>query len=270
MAAYPIEHWSHSSLTSYLRNPLAWYKRYVEGIYDTPVTPASIIGRSGHVALEHFYSGIPKEESIDEGLKYLRNVADFEIEFGKARTITAQKKKRLQMEKEYLQAISFYLKRPPRYNVLGVEVSSIAKVKGLPIPIKAISDLVVESKIDSDAVDIVDHKFVDSFSSLGADKPLFVIQAIFNYYAVLKEFGKPVRRFVIQECKKRKNKDGKSQMRRYIIDFKECEEDFRLFHRLISDATKEISQKRVYLPNPSDMFEGKNSFEIYRMGLIEK
>jgi hypothetical protein len=35
---FPIRHWSHSSLMSFLRNPLAWYKRYVEEIYDMPTT----------------------------------------------------------------------------------------------------------------------------------------------------------------------------------------------------------------------------------------
>jgi hypothetical protein len=79
-----------------------------------------------------------------------------------------------------------------------------------------------------------------------------------------------VRRFVVQECKKRKNKDGSPQMRRHVIDFKENEDDFAVFHRLIKDATKEIATRRSYLPNPSDMFEGKNSFEVYRMGLMER
>src|SRR3990167_4895894 len=120
--ALPITHWSYSSLMSYLRNPLAWYKRYVEHVYDTPSSPAGIIGRAGHVALQHFYSGIAKEGAIDLGLEYLRSVPDFEINFGIARSRGARKKKRQAMEKEYLQAISFYLARPPRYKVLGIEV----------------------------------------------------------------------------------------------------------------------------------------------------
>jgi hypothetical protein len=42
-----------------------------------------------------------------------------------------------------------------------------------------------------------------------------------------------------------------------------------VFHRLISDATDEIMRPRKFLPNPSDMFEGENSFDIYRLGLLE-
>jgi DNA segregation ATPase FtsK/SpoIIIE, S-DNA-T family len=265
----PIPHWSHSSLMSFLSNPLAWYKRYVEHVYDTPSSPAGIVGRAGHVALQHFYGGIDKEGAIDLGLEYLKNVPDFEVNFGKAKTIASKKKKRKQMEREYLQSINFYLKRPPRHKVLGVEVSAITEVDGLSLPVKAISDLVVQSRVQKNAIDIVDHKFVNSFSSYGAQKTLFIIQAIFNYYTVQKEFGRPVRRFIFQECKKTKNKDGSSQMKKYVIDFKDCKEEFIVFHRLINDATQEISRKRVYLPNPSDMFEGENSFDIYRLNLLE-
>mgnify|MGYP001948653169 CR=1 FL=1 len=261
---------------AYLRNPLAWYKRYVEKVYDTPSSPSSFIGRAGHVALEHFYlsaqagKGLSKEEAIERGSEYLDDVQDVEINFGKAQTKRAQKQLRDRMKREYNQAISFYLTRAPRHHVLGVEVNAVAEVEGLPLPLKAISDLVVRSRVDENAVDIVDHKFVASFSKHGAGKTLFIIQAIFNYYTVRDLYDKPVRRFIIQECKRIKNADGSSQMRRHIINFDECEEEFALFHKLINDATEEITRKRVYLPNPSDMFEGENSFDIYRLGLVEE
>lgn len=253
-----------------LRNPLAWYKRYVEKVYDTPSSPSSFIGRAGHKALEHFYGGLSKEDAIVCGSQYLENIQDIEINFGTARTNRAQKRKREAMIKGYNQAISFYLARPPRHRVLGVEVNNLAKVDGLALPLKAISDLVVRSRVDNKAIDIVDHKFVESFSKHGVQKTLFIIQAIFNYYTVRDMYNKPVRRFIIQECKRSKNKDGSSQMRRHIINFDECGEEFVIFHKLINDATKEITRPRVYLPNPSDMFEGENSFDIYRLGLVEE
>ncbi len=173
------------------------------------------------------------------------------------------------MEKAYAQAIGYYLARPPKHKVLGVEVVAVAEVPGLALPIKAVSDLVVRSQVDKKAVDIVDHKFVDAFSRDRSRKTLFVMQAIFNYYTVKERFGKPVRRFIVHECKKRKNADGSSQMRKYVIDFSNRKDDFAVFHRLINDATAEISRRRLYLPNPSDMFEGENSFDIYRLGLLE-
>lgn len=255
---------------AYLRNPLAWYKRYVEEVYDTPSSPSGIVGRTGHVALQHYYGGIAKEGAIDLGLEYLRGVPDFEINFGKATTRAAKKKKRAAMEREYLQAIQHYLERPPKYDVLGVEVKAEAKVKGLALPIKAVSDLVVRSRAEKGALDIVDHKFVDAFSPLRAGKTLFVVQAIFNYYTIREKYGKPVRRFILHECKKRKNADGSAQMRRYIIDFAARKEDFTVFRRLIKDATEDLARREVFLPNPSDMFEGENSFDIYRLGLVDE
>jgi hypothetical protein len=264
---YPIAHWSHSSLMAFLRNPLAWYKRYVELIYDMPSSPSGIVGRAGHTALQHFYGGLKKEDAIALGLEYLRDVPDFEINFGKAKTKTAQKKKRLDMEREYTQAVGFYLARPPRYKVLAVETKATVEVEGLPLPIKAVSDLVVVSKVDPRGVDIVDHKFVSAFSPYKADKALFVLQAIFNYYTVKKTFNKPVRRFIVQECKISRNADGSPQMRRHIIDFRAFREEFIIFNRLVRDATMALSQMKVFLPNPSDMFEGENSFDIYRINL---
>ena len=270
MADLPIKHWSHSSLVTFLRNPLAWYKRYVEEVYDTPTSPAAVIGRAGHVALQHFYGGISKDGAMALGLEYLHGVPDFELNFGKAKSRAAKAKKRAAMEREYEQAVGFYLARPPRYEVLGVEVKGVATIEKFPLPLKAVSDLVVRSRVDRRAVDIVDHKFVDSFSILKADKPIFILQAMFNYYTVKELFKKPVRRFIVHECKKRKNADGTSQMRRYLIDYQTCKGDFALFDRLIKDATAEVSRTRTYLPNPSDLFEGENSFDIYRLGLMEK
>lgn len=269
-AKIPISHWSHSSLMSYLRNPLAWYKRYVERVYDMPSSPAGIIGRAGHVALQHFYGGIGKEGAIELGLEYLRKVPDFEINFGVAKTKKAQKEKRKAMEKDYLQAIGFYLARPPKYDVVDIEIKATAKVTGLALPIKAVSDLVVKSKGHRGALDIIDHKFVDSFSAKGSSKTLFVMQAIFNYYTVTETYKKPVKRFILHECKKRKNKDGGPQMKKYVIEYKKCAEEFRLFKQLVNDATEDLARRKVFLPNPSDMFEGENSFDIYRLGLAER
>lgn len=266
----PIKHWSHSSLMAFLRNPLAWYKRYVEEVYDTPSSPAGVVGRAAHIAMEHYYGGIGGEGAVELGLEHLRGVADFEINFGKAQTRAAKKQKRLAMEKEYMQALSFFLERPPRYKVLGVEVKGVVKVKGLPLPIKAVSDLVVASRVKKGAVDIVDHKFVDAFSPHGAHKSLFVVQAIFNYHTVKELYKKPVERFIVHEWKKRRNADGSPQMRRYVINFSDYTQEFALFRKLIKDATAEISRTRVFLPNPSDLFEGENSFDIYRLGLVEE
>ena len=63
-------------------------------IYDTPRTPASIVGSAGHKALEHFYSGAPKDIATQMGLNYMRNIADFEINFGTAKSRGAPREAR--------------------------------------------------------------------------------------------------------------------------------------------------------------------------------
>jgi len=264
---YPIQHWSHSSLMAFLRNPLAWHKRYVEQVYDMPSGPAGVIGRAAHKALEYYYGGLGREQATALGLEYLRDVPDFEINFGKAKTRAEKKKKRESMEREYLQAVGFYLERPPRYKVVAVEAKATVEVSGLPLPIKAVSDLVVVSKVDPNGLDVVDHKFVAAFTPHKGDKTLFVMQAIFNYYTVKKTFNKPVRRFVINEVKISRNADGSPQMRRHVIDFRTFRREFIVFNRLVRDASFALEHMKVYLPNPSDMFEGENSFDIYRINL---
>ncbi len=255
---------------SYLRNPLAWYKRYVLKIYDTPRSPSAVIGVAGHLALEHFYQGFTKEQAIERGLAQMRDTPDFEVNFGVAKTRAAKKQKREQMERDYLQAIGFYLARPPRHRVVGVEVRGLAKVKGIPIPLKAIADLVVESKGNPGCLDVVDHKFVDTFSKSQAAKPLFALQAIFNYYTISALYKKPVKRFIVIECKKSKNKDGGPQLRKYSIEYDEQAETFQVFHRLLKEASAELLTRKTYLPNPSDMFDGEDSFDLYRLRLIEE
>ena len=113
-------------------------------------------------------------------------------------------------------------------------------------------------------------KIVASFGKKETENPLFMLQALFNYYTVLSEFKKPVRRFLVYECKKTKNKNGRSQLRRHIIDFREHEDEFAFFHQLVSDATEDLLSRKTFLPNPMDMFEGKNSLEVYRMKLVGK
>jgi hypothetical protein len=98
---------------------------------------------------------------------------------------------------------------------------------------------------------------------------MFVIQALFNYYTARELTGRPVRRVLVYECKKRANKDGSPQLRRYVLDYAALDTEFALFQRLVNDASTEIARPRIWLPNPSDMFEGEHSFDLYRLGLVE-
>jgi hypothetical protein len=82
-------------------------------------------------------------------------------------------------------------------------------------------------------------------------------------------YKKPVRRFLLYELKKRKNITGAPQLKRYVIDYTEQKATFEVFNRLVRDTTAQMLNTKHFLPNPSDMFEGENSFDIYRMGLMD-
>ena len=77
-----------------------------------------------------------------------------------------------------------------------------------------------------------------------------------------------MRRFIVHECKISRNATVAPQMRRYVIDFRTFRREFIIFNRLIRDATEALYEHaKVFLPNPSDMFEGENSLLIYRINL---
>ena len=49
----PIKYWSLSSLMAFLRNPLAWYKRYVENLPRTRHMITPTIERAWHLYLTY-------------------------------------------------------------------------------------------------------------------------------------------------------------------------------------------------------------------------
>ena len=97
---------------SYLRNPLAWHKRYVEKVIRHA---HHALGRSGACVLATrllsiFISGLPKEAAIALGFEYLRNVPDFELNFGAAKGKLAQKEKRKKWRRNICRPLIFIWK----------------------------------------------------------------------------------------------------------------------------------------------------------------
>jgi hypothetical protein len=261
-----IDHWSTSSMSLFLRNRLAFKKKYILKIYDDLTSPSAVVGKAGHKALESFYNGLEVTDAIAIGLKHINETSDSGINYGK----TGSREKML---KDYTQAINFYFEEMPEYHeILGVEKSITARIKDrngneLAIPAKAISDLIVRDKKGD--IWIVDHKFVSSYSDGDVDIPKFIMQGMFNFHTIEAEFGQAPRGVIFNECKIAKNKDGSNQLQPYKIEFSDNPADFALFYQIYNDCTAEISKPDVsFLPNFDDMFDGQNSFEIYRSGII--
>jgi hypothetical protein len=261
-----IDHWSYSSLTLFLRNRLAFKKVYINKQYDNLSSPSSVVGTAGHKALEAYYNGTPIPAAIEVGMKHIQNTSDMEIDYGK----TGSREKML---KDYTQAINFYFEELPQYpKVLGVELSITEEIKDrsgkvLALPAKAKLDLLIEN--EDGELWIVDHKFVASHSDGERDDPARIIQAMFCYHTVEAKFGKVPKGITYAECKITKNRDNSPQIQPYDIEFEKHPADFPFFYNIYNDCTKEILKPDVtFLPNFQDMFDGQNSFDIYRQNII--
>ncbi len=269
----PIDHWSYSSMTLFLRNRLAFKKRYILKIYDDLTSPAAVVGSAAHKALETYYKSLTTTDAatatslgIQAGLDYINEQSDTGIDFGK----TGSREKIL---KDYNQALTFYLEELPQHHeIIGIEKGITAHIKTrdgqqLSLPAKSYSDLIVRNA--KGELEVWDHKFLKTYSDGSLDDPAHIIQAMFNYHTIEAELGEAPVRMVFAECKVSRNKDGSNQLQPYVIEFAEQPGNFTMFYNLYNDCSREITKPDVaFLPNFQDMFDGQNSFEIYRSGII--
>lgn len=260
-----IDFWSYSSMTTLLRNPLAFKKKYILKVYDDLDSPSSIVGKASHKALEAYYNGREIHEAIEVGLDLINNTSDSGIDYGKTGS-------RANVLSTYNQAINFYFEELPKYHeILGVEQGITAKVKTidgkeLGIPAKSYSDLITRNELGE--IEIVDHKFVRSYTDGDVDHFGHFIQAMFNYHTVWAEYGEQPARMIFNECKVSKNRDNTPQIQPYTIEFSSVA-DFAVFYKLYESCTKLINlPDMVFLPNPNDIFDGQNTFEVFRAGVI--
>jgi RecB family exonuclease len=262
-----IDYWSYSSMGTLLRNPLAFKKKYILQIYDDISSPSSVVGKAGHKALEAYYKeGMEVADAIALGLEYINNMSDAGIDYGKTGS-------RENILKTYDQAIRFYfeeLQQP--HEILGVEqkiVAEIQRVDGekLALPAKGFMDLVTRNKLGE--IEIIDHKFVRSYSDGSVENFNHFLQAMFNYHLVKAEFGEAPARIIFNECKISKNRDNTPQIQPYTIEFEGIYGDFATFYKLFDSCTEFISREdAIFLPNPNDIFDGQNTFDSFRLGVI--
>lgn len=263
-----IPHWSKSSLSSFLGNPLDFKKTYILNIYNDTSSLTTMVGKAGHKALEEYYRGADEADAISAGLLYLNNTTDAQIKYGKSGT-------RAQMLSTYGKAIKFYLEEAPMpWKILGVEESvtaNVTRIDGnpLPLPLKAKTDLVVENQ--SGEIEIIDHKFVYAYPDLDELDFGKWLQGMFNYHTIKDKYGRAPSRIIYKLCKTSQNKDGSPQIRDYVIEFGQVgfEGELATFYSLIESATKLVNLPEYqFLPNPGDMFNGNESFELFRQGVI--
>lgn len=264
-----IDYWSYSSMSALLSNPLNFKKKYILKVYDDPMSPSGVVGTACHkVAEAYFGNGKSEQEAIQAGYDYIDSISHTEIDYGK----TGSKEKIL---KDFDQATRFFFEELPQYHeILGVEYSittEITTIDGntLPLPAKAKIDLISKNKLGE--IEIIDWKFTRGYTDPSVTDFGKFLQAMFDYHIVLAKFGEAPARVIFREVKISKNKDNTPQIQDYVIDFKEgtIYGDFATFYKLYNDTTKYVSSPTsIYLPNPNDYFNGQNSFDSFRLGII--
>lgn len=260
-----IDFWSYSSMSQFLRNPLAFKKKYILKIYDDISSPSAVVGSACHKAMQAYYNGRTPEEAKDIGLDYINNQSDAGIDYGKTGS-------REQIINTFNQALNFYLEEVPTYHkILGVEFEIVAPIetvdgKKLALPAKSFSDLITENELGE--IEIIDHKFVRSYTDGSVDDFGKFLQAMFLYHTVKWKFGRAPARIVFNECKVSKNKDGSPQLQPYTVEFSQMG-DFATFYKLYDACTANVNLPGFsFLPNPNDIFDGQNAFEVFRSGVI--
>lgn len=238
-------------------------------VYDDPMSPSGVVGTACHkVAEAYFGNGKSTDEAIQVGYDYIDSVSEKEIDYGK----TGSREKILN---EFKQAIGFFFEELPVFHeILGVEVSittEITTIDGnvLPLPAKAKIDMVAKNKVSE--IEVIDWKFCRSYTDPDITDFSKFLQAMFDYHIVKEKYGEAPARVIFREVKISKNKDNTPQIQDYVIDFKEgtIYGDFATFYKLFNEVTKYVSSPTsIYLPNPNDFFNGQNSFDAFRLGII--
>ena len=277
----PVDHLSHSSMGMLLRNPLAFKKKYILKIYDSIISPSSAVGQACHKAIELYLkgecSGIP--DAIHQGSVFLQNMGHMNIDFGKTGSLE-------KMLKDYNTGISAYFAEMPDWDkreLISVEESVTTIIKDhngeeLSLPAKCYADVVWRSErketfegreYPKGSVFIEDNKFVRGYTDSEDTDPTRLQQAFFNFLTWREKLGEQPVALLYRETKFAKNSDGTPQSQYYVIDWEEVKAELPAFVQLYNDVTRFLmNPDSMYLPNPSDMFDGKDSWLAYRQNLI--
>lgn len=278
MVQMPIDRLHYSMMTQLLRNPLIFKMKYVFNVYDVKIGTQGMIGRAGHAALKAYYGGDAdhiligeleerQAQAIELGHAYIAENAHL-VDFGKTGSHES-------LIKGYSQAMQFYFSEEPQYHEIVICEEKIeAQMKTLegqqfPMPAAGIPDLV--HKREDDKFEIVDTKFVKSFTDPESEDYIKIIQSQFLFFLLLASRGIKAERMVFREIKTTENKGenaGKSQIQDYVIPYDHTQYHF-FFYNIFNDVVSFLrNPNAIFLPNLSDVFDGEQAGLLYAQGLI--
>lgn|SRR5574337_244025 len=271
---YPIDRLSFSAVREYLSNPWRFHRIYVLKIQTFTDSPATLVGRAFHKCLELFYSSpdFRTEEGLarakESALSIIRAAAP-QVDWGKTGSLEKS-------EAEALQTIDHYFAENPNYeagNELETEKIFQGRIKGIPVTLKAVSDL----KVKGLTIGVVDFKKVSQLTVLPIEKkspldgipPTYLIQAWFNEKSIFANTGERLDWMKFHEVKTSKNKDGGSQHSVIHLDFKsqEWKAMDKIIKKMVQNILRDVSRKhRVWLPNIADQMAGEESWQEFLSG----
>lgn len=244
-------------------------------VIDSTHSPVLMLGSAGHNALEVYYGGSDEvivsneQEAIEAGLKvgleFIEQYPDGMIQWN-----TSYQNKQQVMDKFSFGFNSYVSENKYRTdNVMMIEQGLTHKIdvewKGkqlkLPVPLKGYPDRV--DTLDNNEVEIIDYKFVSSFSSEDKIDAAKILQAVVYYFLVYAETGIMPTRTVFEEIKVTKNRDGSQQVRRYDFEYEENELFFDFFFRFYDDMIRAINGEMVWMPNIDALFDNEIALMAY-------
>jgi len=274
-----IDHYSYSSLVKFSTNPFMFKVKYINGDnIDTAHSPASVIGKAFHVALQRYYEAKETEEDeikvgLETGMTYIDEYLDNFIEFN---TIVPNKQK----AQEILAfAYNSYVtqKADEKCELVATEELIEEEIdvewKGqqlrLPIKLKGYLDKLVR---EDGKLKIVDYKTTRSFTDPDKIDGVKIIQAVQYYFLVYAKYGEPPYSMVYEEVKTSKNKGGESQLKEYEVIYEENELFFDFYFRFYDDITKALSGEAVFVPNLNDFYDNEVAIisYIHRLDIPEE
>lgn len=271
---FPLDHYSYSSFVKFSTNPFMFKVNSINGDQiDSTTTPANVIGRSVHKALQAYFGGGDEPAPKDEGeaIKFGHNVG---IEFLKAYSdgfieYNDRIKNRAAIDEKYAFAFFGYLKefdhKKEIKEILLVEKMLQFKIqigdKVLPIPLKGAADLVYRDF--EGRIKIRDHKFTSKYSNPEEIDGAKLIQAAFNYFLVFAELGEAPYSMIYEEFKIVPNQDKSRQVREFEIVYDDHPLIFQFFMRFYDDVTNALLGKQVYIPNLSAFYDKEVAILAY-------
>lgn len=277
IANFPIQHFSFSSIRSYLQDRQSFFKRYVRLEYDTVKWPALVEGDLFHRVIASYYeqqmadplAGFNLDETFDRILEGMKTRWDFDkVEWGK----TGSFEKSMETVKK---ALGFFFAEPEVVNqydeIVSIEEKFLTTVTDLennelPIPMKWFTDRLVRL---GDALIIEDWKTVTYFTD-PSEVFAYELQASAFWLQVRMKYGENPKKAKFYEIKKSANRDGGSQIQVIEIDFTPqiIERFLELYRRICFELAglpliDEESGVVRFLPNPFAQFWARESWNDF-------